>query len=523
MPSSSSSKLHAPKMGDLSHNFSTHLNKSATTLDKNPKWQANKLSYSRKTGEVACYNGSNKTKEIWRYKVSSCELLDEDEAMGIITASSQPQSNRKYQRQKTKRIAFKANSKDASSNDDVIVQWVLGLGNHSNYTKMVTTYAMKYMKSKYFLKLKLSDLQEILKSNKIEGDEVFVFRAVAKWCSNHVINVSHKYSDETTKSKDYTLFQAIKWHLEDDGDDESVPDWPKAISKLSCFPAIQKFFNTELSRFVRYPLMSTVELTGEVEPSKLVQRHYLIETYRYQTYQNCHLTTKSIKDSDKKRAGLVEIPDSLKSHIYGANDDKYTQSVLATIPMRMVVRSDTGRFKGTTILSRKQQAILFKFTKKGIKQKWVLLYKATIHGFKGSVFHSNCNGKKNTMSIVKSKQGMIFGGFTPLPWDSSGSYKSDTASWLYTMVNNEALPPSRMNKKNNNANYSICNGSSYGPTFGGGHDFMVCDNSNTVNSSYSNADYTYAIPKGVKVKNNFLAGSYNFMTIDVEVFQNVKA
>jgi len=61
----------------------------------------------------------------------------------------------------------------------------------------------------------------------------------------------------------------------------------------------------------------------------------------------------------------------------------------------------------------------------------------------------------------------------------------------------------------------MANGS-YLSTFGGGHDFMLCDNCNTTNSSYSNFGHTYDI-KGV-VKES-LCGAYNFTTKEVEVFQ----
>ena len=61
-----------------------------------------------------------------------------------------------------------------------------------------------------------------------------------------------------------------------------------------------------------------------------------------------------------------------------------------------------------------------------------------------------------------------------------------------------------------------CN-SSYGPTFGGGHDFYICSNSNGSNSSYSNLHYTYECPPNVTA-NTFLAGSYNFYVNELEVF-----
>jgi len=57
---------------------------------------------------------------------------------------------------------------------------------------------------------------------------------------------------------------------------------------------------------------------------------------------------------------------------------------------------------------------------------------------------------------------------------------------------------------------------SYLATFGGGHDFMLCDNCNTTNSSYSNFGHTYEM-KG-KAKES-LCGAYNFTVKEVETYQ----
>jgi len=58
-------------------------------------------------------------------------------------------------------------------------------------------------------------------------------------------------------------------------------------------------------------------------------------------------------------------------------------------------------------------------------------------------------------------------------------------------------------------------------SFGGGHDFYLCDNCNTVNSSYSNLGHTYKTPAGITYGTqeamNYLAGSYNFLVDEIEV------
>ena len=53
-----------------------------------------------------------------------------------------------------------------------------------------------------------------------------------------------------------------------------------------------------------------------------------------------------------------------------------------------------------------------------------LLYRASRDGFAASDFHSRCDNKGPTITIIKSKGERIFGGVTSLPWDStSNAYK----------------------------------------------------------------------------------------------------
>ena len=68
---------------------------------------------------------------------------------------------------------------------------------------------------------------------------------------------------------------------------------------------------------------------------------------------------------------------------------------------------------------------------------------------------------------------------------------------------------------NKNSSYNIRCDSSYGPTFGGGHDFYLCDNCNTSNSSYDSSNHSY----DTKGKNYALAGNSSFYVKDYEVYQ----
>jgi len=60
--------------------------------------------------------------------------------------------------------------------------------------------------------------------------------------------------------------------------------------------------------------------------------------------------------------------------------------------------------------------------------------------------------------------------------------------------------------------------SSYGPTFGGGHDIRIYNNANSNTYSYTNFGHSYSVPSGVQDKKTILAGTYSFTPDEVEVF-----
>ena len=57
-----------------------------------------------------------------------------------------------------------------------------------------------------------------------------------------------------------------------------------------------------------------------------------------------------------------------------------------------------------------------------------LIYKASRDGDKSENFHSKCDNMKNTLIIIKSKNGKIFGGFTTQLWNHFGYVKDPLVS-----------------------------------------------------------------------------------------------
>ena len=91
----------------------------------------------------------------------------------------------------------------------------------------------------------------------------------------------------------------------------------------------------------------------------------------------------------------------------------------------------------SNILSGKQKRELIKVCEFEEKSKLSLLYRGSRDGFGGHVFHAKCDGKRNTLTIVKSTNGNIFGGFTGLAWNQSGIWINDPKTFLFRLVNQD--------------------------------------------------------------------------------------
>ena len=135
-----------------------------------------------------------------------------------------------------------------------------------------------------------------------------------------------------------------------------------------------------------------------------------------------------------------------------------------------------------------------------------LLYRASRDG-DGNQFHSKCDGKPNTVTFVKAKNGRKFGGFAEKEWNSKNNWINDSNAIVFSLDNNECY-------YYNNNGYMIYGSSSYGPSWGGGYDLYLsngCLSNNESGTTQSSFDY--------KGKKNALSGSNNFQVEDYETYE----
>jgi len=227
---------------------------------------------------------------------------------------------------------------------------------------------------------------------------------------------------------------------------------------------------------VRWPLMDAEVLYTKVKPSRYITENEYLEALEY----------------------------------------NLDNSIFSTTEKRFARRGTV--FKGSQILNSKIGSYLLKWVPKTDKN-WTVLYRATTHGWDASNFHGQCDGKGETITVVKSTNGNVFGGYNPVSWSQNGQYSNDSKTFIFTLINTENVPPSKLSLISGKNGAYNCAG--YGPTFGAGHDWYLCSNPNTVNSNYSNLGTSFTCPPGfndVAKKQRLMAGTYNFMVTEIEVF-----
>ena len=153
-------------------------------------------------------------------------------------------------------------------------------------------------------------------------------------------------------------------------------------------------------------------------------------------------------------------------------------------------------------------------------RQWSLLYRGSRDGFQASDFHFRCDHKPNTLTIVKTINGNIFGGFTSAQWKSTASLDIDKRAFIFSLVNKENRP--LIFEQSSSDNYSICSYKDLGPIFGEFNDFAIYNRPNTNTYSSSNLGYTYThsdYPFGSEKAKTILGGSRYFQVLEIEVFQ----
>ncbi len=185
------------------------------------------------------------------------------------------------------------------------------------------------------------------------------------------------------------------------------------------------------------------------------------------------------------------------------------------VNVRTTKSSNSTIFVNGFLLNKEQELKLNDFY--GDKtQRWQLVYSATRDGFGAEDFHRCCDNRGPTITVIKSKDNCLFGGYTKISWSTSGSWKTDSTGFLFTLTNPQQTPAAKFIIKN--GAYGVLHRADRGPCFGGGNgsDIYIYSNSNVNKQSVCKFSQ-----KQNDTKNNedqLLTGSQQFIVEDIEVY-----
>jgi len=74
---------------------------------------------------------------------------------------------------------------------------------------------------------------------------------------------------------------------------------------------------------------------------------------------------------------------------------------------------------------------------------WVLCYQLSTDGLLAAAQHDQCDSQGPTITLVKSTQGFVFGGYASQPFLSGGVAIEDPNAYLFTLSNPSSIPPTR--------------------------------------------------------------------------------
>ena len=135
-----------------------------------------------------------------------------------------------------------------------------------------------------------------------------------------------------------------------------------------------------------------------------------------------------------------------------------------------------------------------------------LLFRMTEDGDSCDTFHKKCDNKGKTITFIETKDGLIFGGYTELEWDSYSKDKNDNSTFIFSFNYNE-----KYTKRNNQ--YSIGCYKNEGPKFGWGPQIGFISRDLKNGYSFKSNDNSFVL------NNKFTNGKENWITKELEIYQ----
>ncbi len=145
---------------------------------------------------------------------------------------------------------------------------------------------------------------------------------------------------------------------------------------------------------------------------------------------------------------------------------------------------------------------------------WTRCYSKSVDGASASTFHSKCDGKGASVTVARLNSSgtlRLMGAYSPVAFASTGT-ANNPGTFIFSLTNSFQ----HGYRTGTSSSYTQYFSTSYGPTYGGGHDWYI---SSSMNSGYCYFGYTFKCRIGSdggtdSTCQNDLCGTYSSWTID---------
>ncbi|XP_052759952.1 interferon-induced protein 44-like [Mya arenaria] len=101
---------------------------------------------------------------------------------------------------------------------------------------------------------------------------------------------------------------------------------------------------------------------------------------------------------------------------------------------------------------------------------FTLLYKITRDGCDATIFHQQCDNQGPTVTVLYNTSDSVFGGYAGQSWHSRKAWINDNTTFLYQLRFSGNEKTNKFPFQGSKASNALFGHTTYGPTFGGGHD-----------------------------------------------------
>jgi hypothetical protein len=148
---------------------------------------------------------------------------------------------------------------------------------------------------------------------------------------------------------------------------------------------------------------------------------------------------------------------------------------------------------------------------------WIILYRASLSGYRAADFHQACDGMGKFIVIVKAENGRIAAAYNEDGFTSINVSSPNTNGFIVSLADDGGC---RDIFYRNDREWGIMNNSGVGPWFGAyRRDLRISDNCHLNERSWSRLGLSYG--RGTGLNQHALFGQGRFRVVDYEVFKIV--